>query len=214
MDYIESEYQSILVLFIISLIPTLIALYLTERVKNSVKTNFDRKIENLKKEHSLEITKFQADLNSVKTRENFKFTKLHEKRLEVLAKTYEYLNKVQNQLNSYVIPAKNLPQNVSYEENEDLLNENYRNAHNEFVEYFANNIIYFDEETENLIDHFIKESLGVYNDYFENHFFRKLGDTTNQQSFVKAAAAYKKIPEKVEPLKKKIKIKFQILLND
>lgn len=61
-----------------SLVPTLVTLFLTEKIKAKIKGSVDEKIENIKKEHSLEISKFQTDLNFLKTRENFKFTKLHE----------------------------------------------------------------------------------------------------------------------------------------
>jgi hypothetical protein len=69
---------------IYSAIPTLFTLFLTEKIKGKIKSSFDEKLETIKKEHSLEITKFQTELNFLKLRENFKFTKLHEKRLDVL----------------------------------------------------------------------------------------------------------------------------------
>ena len=80
-------YDYILEIFKNSIIPVLIALYLTEKVKGNVKNSFDKKLEDLKNRHSLEISKFQTELNSLKAKENFKFTKLHEKRLIVLEKT-------------------------------------------------------------------------------------------------------------------------------
>jgi hypothetical protein len=74
---------SIFEALIYSLVPTIISLYLTERVKGKVKNDFDKKLEIVKMKHTLEITKFQAEITSLKTKENFKFTKLHEKRLTV-----------------------------------------------------------------------------------------------------------------------------------
>ena len=200
---------------IYSLIPTLVALFLTERIKGRIKSSFDEKLETIKKEHTLEITKFQTELNFFKSRENFKFTKLHEKRLEVLENIYKYINETQNHLRSYIIPVKNLPKDTSYEQNEDVLNENYTKSHNKFVEYYSDNKIYLDEEIEELIDNFIKELLAIHNDYFENQFIRRLGDNGgNQQSFMKAAVAYKRLPENIDPLKKKIQEKFKGLLGD
>ncbi|MBX9808275.1 MAG: hypothetical protein K2X95_10820 [Flavobacteriaceae bacterium] len=69
------KYYFIVNLIVYSIIPILVALYVTERVKGSVKNSFDRKLEEVKKEHSLEIANFQTELNSLKAKENFKFTR-------------------------------------------------------------------------------------------------------------------------------------------
>jgi hypothetical protein len=198
---------------IYSAIPTLFTLFLTEKIKGKIKSSFDEKLETIKKEHSLEITKFQTELNFLKLRENFKFTKLHEKRLDVLEYIYKYLNSSQNHLRSYVVPLKQLAEGTPFDQNEDLLNENFRNAHNKFVEYYSDNKIYLDEEIEKLIDEFLDESLTIYNDYSENYFLKKHGDNFNQESFLKSAVAYKKIPEKIVPIKKKIELKFKEMLE-
>lgn len=69
----------LIVLFICSLIPTIITLLITEKVKGSIKNSFDQKLESLKKKHAIEISKVESELNALKIKENFKFTKLHEK---------------------------------------------------------------------------------------------------------------------------------------
>lgn len=72
---------------------TLITLYLTEKIKSNVKSTFDEKLEQLKKDHSIESANFQAEINSLKSKENFKFTKLLEKRFSILEDSYKLLNK-------------------------------------------------------------------------------------------------------------------------
>lgn len=198
---------------IYSLIPTLFTLFLTEKIKGKIKSSFDEKLETIKKEHSLEITKFQTELNFLKSRENFKFTKLHEKRLDVLEYIYKYLNSCQNHLRSYVVPVKHIAEGTTFDQNEFVLNENYRSAHNKFLEYYSDNKIHLDEEIEKLLDEYLEESLTIYNDYSENNFLKKHGDNFNQESFMKSAGAYKKIPEKIIPIKKKIELKFKELLE-
>lgn len=197
-----------------SLVPTLVTLFLTEKIKAKIKGSVDEKIENIKKEHSLEISKFQTDLNFLKTRENFKFTKLHEKRIEILENAYKYLNEAQQHLNSYVAPLKHTPVGSTFEQYDDILDENFRNAHTKFVLYYSDNKIYLDEEIETLIDEYLTEISEVYNDYSENNILRKLGDNFNHESFKKAAFAYKKIPEKIIPIKRKIELKFKKFLGD
>lgn len=98
-------------------IPALFTLYLTERVKASVKSTFDSKleeikkenakeIEEVKKEHSKEISQFQSELNYLKSKENFKFTKLHEKRFEGLSEIYSYLSQLLELLHIYSVTMK------------------------------------------------------------------------------------------------------------
>lgn len=137
-----------IIAFICVAFPSLITLYLNERIKGEIKNNFDQKIETLKQAHSLELSKFSIDLNSLKTKENFKFTKLHEKRMDVLQITYAFLIDTMNTLNQYIYPIKEINDGESFEENEKKLHENYRTIQNEFAHYFAKNRIFFDDETE------------------------------------------------------------------
>ena len=198
---------------IFSVIPTLITLFLTEKVKGKIKNSFEEKLEIVKKEHTIEISTFQAELNNLKSRENFKFTKLHEKRFDVLENIYKLINRSLNHLRSYVVPVKQVPEGKTFEQLDDSLNENFRNAHNNFVEYFSDNKIYLDEQIEKLIDEYLDEVSIIYNDYSENHFLKKFGDKPNSESFRKSAFAYKKIPEKIFPIKKRIELKFRELLE-
>lgn len=203
-----------IVIFLSSLIPTLITLYLTEKVKANIKSSFDQKLEVIKKEHTLEISKFQTELNFLKTKENFKFTKLHEKRFEVLEKTYQYLNNSLNKLNSYIIPLKQVPEGITFEENEDLLLNDFRDAQNTFANYFYDNKIYFDQELEELIQTYMSETISTYNNYNENHFMQKFGAGFNSESSKKALTAYKSISEKMVPIKKEVEKKFKELLEN
>ncbi|MBO0594010.1 hypothetical protein I2486_21630 [Cellulophaga sp. E16_2] len=200
-----------------SVIPTLIGtfltLYLTEKVKGNIKVGFDRKIEKLKKEHQIDVTKFQAEINLLKSKENFKFTKLHEKRFTVLEKMYQLLNKAINELNLYISPVKSTPNGTTFDENEDHLQKNFSDAHNNFAGYFSNNKLYLDDNITTLIENYLKEISDVYNDYSQNHFLRKLGDTVDPKIHMKAYTAYKKVPEKIMPIKKEIENSFKEILE-
>ena len=208
----ESNLLIIIVLFICSLIPTLITLFITEKVKGSIKNSFDLKLESIKKEHLKEISKFESELNALKTKENFKFTKLHEKRMETLELSYEYLNEALNNLNLLVAPFKQISNNSTFEENEKMLFEKFQNSQNQFAKYYSDNRIYFDEELENLIDSYNSETITIYNDYSENHFMKQFGEF-NRETNMKAVQAYKKIPEKIIPIKKEIEKKFKKVLE-
>jgi hypothetical protein len=184
-----------------SIIPTLVALYVTEKVKGNVKNSFDKKLEEVKKEHSLEISKFQTELNSLKAKENFKFTKLHEKRFEVLQESYKYLNKTLLRLGVYINPLKIVPLGKTSQEHNDSLNEQYTSAHNNFLEYFNHNKIFFGKDIEQLLDSYFMTSRDIYNEYFRNEFVNREGASFDTEVFTSAATAYKKIPELIEPIK-------------
>ena len=196
-----------------TLIGTLMTLYLTEKIKGNIRIGFDKKIEKLKKEHQIDITKFQAEINLLKSKENFKFTKLHEKRFTVLEKTYQLLNKAIAELNLYISPVKSTPDGTTFDENEDKLQMNFTNAHNDFAECFSNNKIYLDDKITTLIENYLKEISDIYNDYSQNHFLRKLGDSVDPKIHMKAYTAYKKVPEKIMPIKKEIEKSFKELLE-
>jgi len=196
-----------------TLIGTLLTLYFTEKVKGKVKNGFDKKLEKIKNDHSIELSKFQAEINSLKSKENFKFTKLHEKRFDILEDTYILLNKALNELNIYIHPIKNQPKGMNFEEYEDKLHSNFANSHNKFVEFYSNSKIYLEINLISLIDSYLKETNSIYNDYNLNHFLRKLGDKPNLETLTKASTAYKKIPEKIIPIKKEIEENFRELLE-
>ena len=204
---------SILEALIYSVIPTLSGLCITEKVKGNVKSNFDKKLENFKQEHNIDITKFQVEINALKTKENFKFTKLHEKRLIVLENIYKLLNKASKELSVYVSPIKFTPQETKFEEYENNLQMNYVNAHNEFVSFFNDNKIYLNETVIELIENYLNEVSEIYNDYSANHMLKSMGDNSNVEIRTKAFKAYKKMPEKVNPIKKEIEDKFREILE-
>ncbi|MFA9191242.1 hypothetical protein AAGV28_07655 [Flavobacterium sp. FZUC8N2.13] len=205
---------NILIAFVCGLIPTLLTLYLNERVKGSIKNSFDEKLEQLKKEHLKEISQFQTELSYLKSKENFKFTKLHEKRFEVLQKTFQFLNENLSLLSTYISPIKFTPNGTDFEENEKLASQEYRDAHNKFWKYFKFNSIYFDEDIENSLNNFFKESSEIFNLYDKKLIYKSMGQELDRKELFNSTMAYKKIPEIINPLKKEIEIKFRKLLEE
>lgn len=176
-------------------IPALIAI--------GLKSSFDEKLENLK-----------SDLNHLRSKENFKFTKLHEKRFEVLQKTFEHLNTNLNLLASHTSPFKFTPEGQSFDENEQKASMQYRDAHNEFLKYFNFNSIYFDKETEALLISFFRETGEIFSTYDQRQIMKSIGDSLSREENLKSIMVYKKIPEIIHPLKKEIETKFRELLGE
>lgn len=200
-----------------SILPTVVTsfftLYLTEKVKGKVKSNFDSKLEKLKNSHNLELSKFQAEINSLKTRENFKFTRLHEKRLEIMEITYKQINEVLIELHRYVTPLKMREQGKSFLENDNVLQKNFLDKHSYFKKYFTNNRFYFDRETKILIDNYLKDVGETYDLYNEKHSYNQMGEKPDREILKKASQAFKNIELKIIPIKENIESKFSEILE-
>jgi hypothetical protein len=197
-----------------TLIGTMLTLFLTEKVKGKVKIGFEKKLEKIKKEHNIDITKFQAEINALKSKENFKFTKLHEKRFNILEEMYKQLNKAITELNKYISPLKTIPKGTTFNENEDKLQKSFIGAHNEFAEYFNNSKIFLDNKIIALTENYLDETSTIYKDYSHARLMKESGDKVDQKTREKAYTAYKKVPEKIVPIKKEIEDSFKELLGN
>jgi len=229
--------MEVIIIFLVGLIPTLLTLWLNERVKGSVKSFFDAKLEDIKKEHSKEIeelkkentkeieevkkehskeiSKFQLELNHLKSKENFKFTKLHEKRFEVLQKTYQYVNENIGFLSRLVSLYKELPDDISEEENEKKLRLNFDNSYNEFQNYYNVNLIFFNEEIELLLKKYFEVSRIINVKYF---IAQEINAQYSNEFLVDVKSfsidATKIITYELIPIKKQIEVKFRELLGE
>lgn len=219
------EYVYIIVVFVCGLIPTLITLWLNERVKSSVKNSFDKKleeiknknsreIEELKKEYSKEISQFQTELNHLKAKENFKFTKLHEKRFEVMAETYKCLTEALFMLRIYVAPLKAPHPEKTVEESSHMHFMDYMAAERKLYEYYNFNKIYFNAEIEELLEKYITSSTEIFNQYAKNDIVNQKGFLFNAEVYRSSENAYKKIPELIEPIQLEIKNKVREILGE
>ena len=205
--------QVLQILIMPSAIAALVTYFLTEYIKNSVKNDFDEKLEKLKKEHNIEISKFQTELNSLKTKENFKFTKLHEKRFEILEKSYMLINEVLNEFYIYSNPMKFIPAGKEFLKYEDELQESFLKKHSEFSIYYVNNRIYFDDDTKTLINNYLTDLREAYDLYNKKHFFQILGEKVDRETMFEALQAFKNIESKINPIKLDIEKRFSEILE-
>jgi len=89
--------EQLIEVLILSILPTifgsLITLYITEKVKGSIRNKFDKKIESVRNGYNTELARLNAELDLINNQNNFKFSKLHDKRFEILELLYKALNK-------------------------------------------------------------------------------------------------------------------------
>ena len=175
-----------------------------------LKLKFDAKLEKIKSKNSKKLANFQADLDYIKTKQNFKFTKLHEIRLKVLARTHRLLNENLSLLENFTKPTKYIPEEKTFEEYEVEFSLRYKEAHNKFIRYFRNNAIYLSEDMERLILNYITASSKIFDTYDRKIHFPKSDDQILQEAYT----VYRKIPAEIHPLKEKIEAQFRELLGE
>lgn len=208
------KYYFVVNLVVYSIIPTLVALYVTERVKGSVKNSFDRKLEEVKKEHSLEISQFQTELNHLKSKENFKFTKLHEKRLEILQKVYEHLNEHLHLLTYSVISLDAVNKECEPIIDTEKFKEEYRTLHSDSFKYIKKNFIFFSKELEDKLREFFTISAKIYTNNEVISILKPSAETIGMAIDYDSLEAEKLISEILIPIKNEIEMKFRELLGD
>ncbi|GAA3776662.1 hypothetical protein [Flavobacterium ginsengiterrae] len=195
-----------------SIVPTVITLIITKITEGRIQSSFDKKLESTKKEHVLEISKFQSELDSLKTKENFKFTKLHEERFKVLKETYALLNKTRNDLGLFVAEIKLIPNNTTFEKNEERLHMNFIASNEEFVKYIDDNLIFFSDKLESMLAEFLEESFQISIDYKPNHPVNKLV-FPNREVKKNAVSSYQRLNDNIQPIMIAIRTEFRELLG-
>ncbi|MFV5696358.1 hypothetical protein ACM55G_13085 [Flavobacterium sp. LB3P122] len=177
-------------------LPALISIGVTAIAK----LKYDKKLEKVKFRNAKKLSDFQSEIEILKSQESIKFAKLHEKRFEVLAEIYKYINDIIVALHNSITPVKN-ETNVSFEENEKKLLNNYRLVIFSFYEYFAINKIYLSANIASLIDNFVMQANII----------------ASENAMKKGQAGmevYSKLNEIVIPIKNEIEIEFRKVLGE
>lgn len=178
-------------------LPALISIGVTAYAKS----NYDKKLEKVKLKNAKKLSNFQSQIDILKSQENIKFAKLHEKRFEVLAEIYKHINDIVAALHNNVIPLKITEKDLPFEESEKKLFDKYKIVVFTFYEYFAINKIYLGVNIVDLIDNLVMQSNIIAS---ENAMKKGQG----------GIEVYNKLNEIVMPIKKEIEIEFRKVLGD
>lgn len=124
----------------------ILRLWVSEKIKSSIKNEYDQKLEThkaiLKAETEIEIEKFKSQLSLVSIEHQIRFSKLHELRAEVIAETYALLKYLYTKLGDYVKlfePVGDSPR--------DQRRKAAIIAHEKFSKYFQEKLIFFPKST-------------------------------------------------------------------
>lgn len=185
-----------------SLVSTLVAFFFKEWIKQSIKNEYDLKLEG-----------FKVEINKLKEQDNFKFTKLHEKRFKILQKLYDKLSHALHQLDVYTHPIKHAPYGTTPDQYEDGLEEHYYEAQKKFIIYFNQNRLYLNDKMIELMDAYLKESNNIYIKYSQKHHLIKENIQPTNAENQEAYSVNEKIKPLLYPIKHEIEKSFREVLG-
>jgi len=138
--------------------------WISERLKNSIKNEYDQKLEThkaqLKAQSEVEIERLRSQLSISAMEHEVRFSRLHEKRAEVIAETYSLLKELYIRLGDYVKifePAGDTPK----EQRRKAAGE----AHQNFRKYYATRLIFFPKATATKLEDIDLQLVKTFNEF-------------------------------------------------
>lgn len=137
---------------------------ISERLKNAIKHEYDEKLAThkaeLKAQSEVEIERLKSVLSISAFEHQVKFTNLHEKQAEIIAKTYALLKDFHAKLGDYVAIFE--PVGVKPKEKRRVITAD---SHKEFIEFYSKNQIYLSKAAVALVDKINDQSKGIFFDF-------------------------------------------------
>jgi hypothetical protein len=162
------------------------------------------------------LEEFKAELKSTAFERETKFSKLHEKRLQVLAELYRKLSHVNSNLSAMKLTAESgIP-----DDHMKLLIDDFNKAIDEFSAYLSENRLYLPDHLCDQLYLYWAYSIGVWSNLSTSYITNDHSTRVNEgkeaymedarQSLIKASV---KIREKLDPLNKVIEKEFRDLIG-
>lgn len=130
--------------------------WISERLKNAIKHEYDEKLEThkaqLKAQSDIETERLRAQLNITAAEHQVRFSRLHTKRGEVIAELYSLLVQAYWDASSFVSPME-----FAGEPNKKEKYITAMNAMADFFRFFDKNKIYLPEKACDALESFVKE---------------------------------------------------------
>jgi len=138
--------------------------WISERLKQAIKGEYDQKLEThkaqLKAQSEVEIEKLRSQLSISATEHEVRFSRLHEKRAEVIAETYALLKNLYARLANYVKifePTGDTPKDQRRKEAAD--------AHQEFRRYYTTKLIFLPKATATKLEEIDFQLVKTFNEF-------------------------------------------------
>lgn len=139
--------------------------WISERLKNAIKNEYDQKLEShkaqLKAANDIELEKLRSSLNILAAERQIEYSKLYEKRADAITEVYGLLNDVYTWIQEYTkvfVPAGDLP----IEERRRKASE----AYNKYIAVYHQKRIFIPAKTADCIDALNNSFRQVFYDFF------------------------------------------------
>ena len=137
--------------------------WISERLKNAIKSEYDLQLAShkaqLKAQSDVEIEKLRSQLSISAIEHEVRFSRLHEKRAEIIAETYSLLKLLFIRLNDYV---------MFFDRPDDLRMKRRRlatEAIKNFRSYYPTKLIFFPNKTEGKLQAIDIQLVSVFNEF-------------------------------------------------
>ena len=139
--------------------------WISERLKNAIKNEYDQKLETHKAQlqaaNDIELEKLRSNLNILALERQIEYSKLYEKRADAITEVYSLLSDVYTWIQEYTkvfVPVGDLP----IEERRHKASE----AYNKYISVYHHNRIFIPAKTAGCIDALNNDFRQVFYDFF------------------------------------------------
>lgn len=138
--------------------------WISERLKNAIKNEYDCQLEThkaqLKAESDVEIEKLRSELARITREHDIVFSKLHEKRGDAIEEIYADLRRVELRLSEYVKVFEPVGEKPREERHKELFD-----AHLKFHDTYRSKVIFFPKAIADKLDGINKEFVKAGNEF-------------------------------------------------
>ena len=182
--------------------------WLSERIKGSIKSEYDEKLEThkaqLKAQSDTEIERLRSQLRAASLEHEVRFSRLHEKRAEVIAETHALLRALYSNLSNYVKLTEWNGEPSKQEYFTALVK-----AHDEFRNHYTTRLIFFPKITATKLSAINTEFVRTANE------FRLMVEPKNtQNSTEKWVKLDKRVSQDINTSLEELETEFRRLLGD
>ena len=182
--------------------------WISEQLKNAIKSEYDQKLEThkaqLKAQSDVEIERLRSQLNITGLEHGVRFSKLHEKRAEVIAETYALLKELSFRVSDFV---------KIFEPAGDSSRDERRDAaaksHKEFHSYYTARLIFFPSATASKLEEINIQLVKIFNEFVFTVERSKGTDTTSNWIEV-----FNRVNDEIPIALKELESEFRKLLGD
>lgn len=184
--------------------------WITERLKNAIKSEYDQKLEThkaqLKAQSDVEIERLRAQLSISATEHEVRFSRLHEKRAEVIAETYSLLKELFYRLGDYVKifePAGDSPREQRRQAAVD--------AHRAFRTYYTGRLVFIPKATATKLEAIDFQLVKTFNEFV---FGVDMASNTSTNTMDKWTKIFERVSGEIKNALSELEEEFRQLLGD